>query len=600
MDYVSLFFKSILKNPWNFLKLPLTFLLAVSSIITSTLNSAQPAMNVSRSGSTQSDYYEVGFGKCEIMPDSLTDKKGNYLYHLAGFDNITLATEIADPLYARSVWVDDKSGAGGIALVSVDCIGLVYADTTEVKSRLADWCKQTGCRGIEIMSTHCHEAIDTLGYWGDLYSLSSGRDKDYMEIVFNGIINAVKSSYTDRREGTLSYGSISADGAIVPMDNGSYFNFYLSDSRAPSFYKADLTRIRFIPKDKNASEIHIFNYSAHPEVFRLNCWSKSGVGLLTADYVAYLCARDKELTGADSIVFAGAIGGLIAIRGYECDANGNYVYLEKLYIPFAQELFKRGVTDKAGLIESTGRLYIEYYSEEEWNALTDAEKEEMSYYFAPDIEPDIWNEWSVAYYQQHDKYARELTVKVGNWLAEQSQLIANEKPLAVSLNVATAQTDIPVENKVFKLASFGGIMAGKGHLDFADGKMRILNRTEVACINLGGLKIALVPGEIFPELAYNGCCQAAQINPDKQNPETLSGIAKDDSLLVFGLANDEIGYIVTPERFLLDEKLPYIQAGVESGNYSRHYEETMSMGPDTAYYIADAFKKAVNALDAAQ
>lgn len=598
MEIVSHVLKSLMKNPWNLLKLPLTVLLAFSTLITSTLNSKPPAMNVSHSGGVQSDYFDVGFGKCEIMPDSLTDENGNYLYHLAGFDNVTLATEIADPLYARSVWVDDKSGAGGIALVSVDCIGLVYADTTEVKNRLADWNAQTGCRGIEIMATHAHEAIDTLGYWGDLYSLSSGRDKDYMEIVFNGIINAVKASYADRREGTLSLGSVRANGGLIQMDDGAYFGLYTSDSRAPSFYNADLTRIRFIPKDMNSPEIHIFNYAAHPEVFRLNYRATEGAGLLTADYVAYLCARDKELTGADSIVFVGAIGGLIALRGYECDANGNDTWFDKRYAQFVQKLFDDGITDMAGLLENARKVYMEHATEEDWNALADGEKEQFAYYVSGRIAPERWNEWNTAFLQRQDGYARELMVKTGYWLAEQSLLITNEVPLVVSLDVVTVQTDIPVDNTVFKLASFGGIMAGKGHLGFLDGKLRLMNRTEVSCLKLGGIIIALVPGEIFPELAYNGGYYPP-VNPDKPNPETLYNIAGDQNLLVFGLANDEIGYIVTPETFFLNEKLPYIGIGVDAGR-SGHYEETMSMGPETAYYIADAFEKAVDALNAAQ
>jgi len=379
------------------------------------------------------------------------------------------------------------------------------------------------------------------------------------------------------------------------MDSGAYFGLYLSDSRAPRFFKDDLTRIRFVPRDVNTPEIHIFNYAAHPEVFRLNYRSTEGAGLLTADYVAYLCERDKELTGADSIVFVGAIGGLIAIRGYECDENGHSTRFNDLYVAFVQQLFARGITDEAGLIESAKNLYIEYTSEEVWNALPDWEKRDIAYYFSPKIAPDLWDEWSLLYFQRQDSYARELMVKTGYWLAEQSLLITNETAVSVSLSIATVQTDLPVENTMFKLAAFGGIMAGKGHLGFLDGKLRLMNRTEVSCIKLGGLKIALVPGEIFPELVYNGCEYPA-LNPDKKNPATLCSIAGDENLLVFGLANDEIGYIVTPETFILNEKLPYIGIGVDADR-SGHYEETMSMGPDTAYYIAAAFRKAVDALD---
>ncbi|MBS5874496.1 MAG: hypothetical protein KIC46_10310 [Clostridiales bacterium] len=58
--------------------------------------------------------------------------------------------------------------------------------------------------------------------------------------------------------------------------------------------------------------------------------------------------------------------------------------------------------------------------------------------------------------------------------------------------------------------------------------------------------------------------------------------------MVFGLANDEIGYIVTPNDFYLNEQAPYLDKAVDRLG-RKHYEETNSLGPRTANRIAEVF-----------
>jgi hypothetical protein len=46
---------------------------------------------------------------------------------------------------------------------------------------------------------------------------------------------------------------------------------------------------------------------------------------------------------------------------------------------------------------------------------------------------------------------------------------------------------------------------------------------------------------------------------------------------VIGLGNDEVGYIIPSYNFILSETLPYLDEA--DGD---HYEETNSLGPETA------------------
>jgi hypothetical protein len=66
--------------------------------------------------------------------------------------------------------------------------------------------------------------------------------------------------------------------------------------------------------------------------------------------------------------------------------------------------------------------------------------------------------------------------------------------------------------------------------------------------------------------------------------------------LIFGLANDELGYVLPPNDFVLNETMPYLNNGRDHHD-RRHYEETNSMGPNTAKAIADTVKQIVDAIN---
>ena len=87
-------------------------------------------------------------------------------------------------------------------------------------------------------------------------------------------------------------------------------------------------------------------------------------------------------------------------------------------------------------------------------------------------------------------------------------------------------------------------------------------------------------------------------NPDGVNPRPLMEIAREngiEEMILIGLCNDELGYIVPPSDFLLNEKAPYIER-THDYKGEDHYEETNSVGPKCAQCIADAFEKAVKNL----
>ena len=62
--------------------------------------------------------------------------------------------------------------------------------------------------------------------------------------------------------------------------------------------------------------------------------------------------------------------------------------------------------------------------------------------------------------------------------------------------------------------------------------------------------------------------------------------------MLFGLCNDKLGYILPPSAYLLNDDLPYIETVTDAAG-ENHYEETNSVGIQTAEMIAKAFEEAL-------
>ncbi len=433
-----------------------------------------------KAGEAKSEFFTAGFAKTDVMPADIDKKK----YYIAGYRPWNPAQGVHDPMTASAVWLDDNSGKGGVVFVSVDDIGMVSKDVMSAKALLTDFVKKSGCRSVNILSTHNHAGIDTMGMWGNLPL--TGRNEKYMQIIFQGIKKVVEAAYEDRREGSLFLGSHAAPDI-------------LRDSRPPIVFSDILTRLRFVPND-GTREIYFINFASH---------SESMLGdnsLVSADFPYYLREKVKKETGAETIYFVGAIGGLIRMK----------------------ELHENNI---------------------------------------------------------------ESTKIAGETLAKAAFAIDNEVKLAPRISMIKQEFYAEAQNfALLSAAKFGLLSAQKSAIS-TDKYTGYALKTELTYFEIDSLKMLLLPGEIFPELVYGGYMSAAETAEGKApeiNPTPLREIAGDENLLVFGLSNDEIGYIVTPNDFFLDPLSSYFDGGKDKSG-RRHYEETNSLGPNTAYKIAEVF-----------
>ncbi len=108
--------------------------------------------------------------------------------------------------------------------------------------------------------------------------------------------------------------------------------------------------------------------------------------------------------------------------------------------------------------------------------------------------------------------------------------------------------------------------------------------TEVAYLRLGELEVATIPGELYPELVYGKYQEPVDPGadfPEAQLETPISQSLTGKKIMVLGLANDEVGYIIPKRQW--DVAAPFCY-----GRTSAQYGEVNSAGPDTAAHLMEA------------
>ena len=185
----------------------------------------------------------------------------------------------------------------------------------------------------------------------------------------------------------------------------------------------------------------------------------------------------------------------------------------------------------------------------------------------------------------------ESTRRIGESVAGVALSVHKEKKLAPCVNQLRQTFYLEADNTMLLTAKFARIV--RADSCFRPGtSLGMALRTEMTYLEIGSLHFLLLPGELFPELAYGGYLSAEESSSGcggEVNPEPLTEIAQDKVLRIVGLANDEIGYILPPNDFLLHPDTPYFEP-TRDRHGRRHYEETNSLGPRTAETLAAVFR----------
>ncbi len=108
--------------------------------------------------------------------------------YIAGDKQNRTFTAVHDSLYVKAVVIND--GNSSLAIVTFDCIGLLYTDVQRIRARTAAITRFPVDR-IVVSSTHTHSGPDVVGIWGPDYQ-HSGVDTTYMNFIVNTAATQIK------------------------------------------------------------------------------------------------------------------------------------------------------------------------------------------------------------------------------------------------------------------------------------------------------------------------------------------------------------------------------------------------------------------------
>jgi hypothetical protein len=181
--------------------------------------------------------------------------------------------------------------------------------------------------------------------------------------------------------------------------------------------------------------------------------------------------------------------------------------------------------------------------------------------------------------------------------------LKDAKPIALTpIEARRKEVFVPVANNLYKIGWRVGVLERTFYvwendpypskpIESKDLTKPGAIRTEVGYLKLGDLQVAIVPGEIYPELVLGKVQDPVDPGadfPDAPIEPSIYGQLTSKHKMIIGLGNDEIGYIIPKRQW--DEKAPFCY-----GRKKAQYGEENSVGPDAAMVLCKAFMELVKA-----
>jgi len=434
---------------------------------------------------------------------------------LAGSSQGRALREIHDDLWIRAIVL--AQGNTAIALVSADVVGFNRAP---IKAIEAEVMTTTDVDYVVWSSTHQHQGPDTIGMWGPSLN-TSGLDMAYVDFLKETAVAVIEQAATDR----VPVDTTVAQYDIAPTDcEGSGVNNFNMDHRDPNIIDERVFSVLFTEAGTASTVATLVNWPNHPEVMIDETYLTSGFphdlrlgleeGVQTAD-------GPVDGLGGTAVYFQGMCGGMMTPLGADpYDLMGNH-----------------------------------------------------------------WTD-----------YDFDMVKAIGDYLAYFSleSLASGEALTDPELRFRFKEFQVPVENQGYWLfLNLGVLNTEMFTFEIPDPDETIgeynmpLATTEVGVIELGPIEILTIPGEMLPELGIGGYDGShtgplQELIDESNNPlditqapagPYLADLMDGEYNLFFGLANDELGYIIPPWQYELGE--PAYLAEAEGD----HYEETNSVGP---------------------
>lgn len=492
--------------------------------------------------------WSLGFAKASFVPEKLAN--GSKKYYTGGY-----FTQKIDSVYddqgANVIAINDGSGRGTAVFAAIDGIGVSGKDIlnirAQVKKKLADKGIEDDLMAVNINSTHCHTVIDTQGI-----SLSLLGKMFINMFAFIPFVKPVRSMDEEFLELMIEGTSDAIVEAYTSMESGELSYFV-----TPGMGRNDDSGL-FVDDEYN----YLYNkrystegYQNFFACFEFTPFNESSRSTIFANVGAHptTIERTTKKLSADFPNY------LEEKLGKE---NFNFMFIQGAQCPVSVR--KGNAVSNQDVVDEVAAL---------------AEGDE----FASDY-----------------KSAKELGYEFARLILESRE---NAKPVDPILNIDMDQVTVKLDRGLFQLGAASGLMGFNAFRDKSS-KSGYSLVTEVGYIEIGSdIVLLTVPGELVPQLVYGDVVAAddAYLGTEWTLPATADLINSDKSVLVMGLCNDAIGYIIPDNDFspfiadsLWSMEIGDWKLGEELfGTYHRHYEELLAGSGTAASSVIGALNNVV-------
>ena len=452
--------------------------------------------------------WRLGYGSSSILPDDFGKKgyaKGAYVPYLNGYEMYLDDDGEKEDLCLRTIVLDDGSGRGAAAFISVDCIGLANADVRQIRAAVADLAKANNIVSINVSATHIHTGIDSQGVWTNplqnaAHNMVSndvryGVDRTFLQTVIRAARSSLEEAIGSMEAGKLLYSA---------MD----ITDYVFDRTPPTSLDPTLYKLEFLPNNSEATPTLIATFGCHPES-------------ASYDWFSY-----QDETGKTHLIdrrfspdFIWSMEKVVNAAGY------HFIFIQG---NVGTNTSSRWRSNDGGLDQNAHDSAVRYGYEMGYLALTMSMTREERIR----INEATGDRLGIDEYGDREGYTK--------WYDGLATVEAQE--VAPFFNIAHKQFVCAIDNNVVAVL---GKTAVADNLVLRSRLGQYYTVTEVGYLEFGtAVKVYISPGETFTELLKGGSGAAGF--PYQPLREALG-----ENTIIFDLMNDAAGYVANDAKFVM-------------------------------------------------
>ncbi len=542
-------------------------------------------------GTSQGNGWSAGFAMGSVIPESWrcnADGEANTdgmcvnkNYSTGGYQNDAskIYTEQNFSLVILSNGADgNKNGVDDIIIfASIDGVGVTTGTTNLIRAKIEEALSSFGVKHDDILSinvsaTHCHVAFDTQGM--TIKTMFNNRlnpfpdydrsiEEEMEKTIVTRAAECAKNAYEKLEKGTLSFFETDpVDGVEDKLNSGIKTKNYFSC---------------FLFTGVSGEKTIISNIGAHPTSWLVDKaiegkGSNKKTHMMFADYPYFMAMALKD--AGYNLVFSQSAQA--AITGPSIDNGDNAA---------AAEWSKKYELTKEEWVERYGQDYAD-----KWYTTLEVGYENEN------------GSWEDGFFTSHRKKGYLLAQHI-------LKFVETAEPVQPTLNVINAETCLDLEYGVMEVGCVSGLL-GENIVKVCDSESGYGVMVETNYIEIGeDVAIITAPGELSPALVfgsdenYTGSAKWTGITSwtgEEWEYDTLTDIVReatgdaDKTVLLFGITNDEIGYIypdICMPKSILGTMMFYKENPSAMGN-----NVMLSIGTCCGSQIVEGYQSILNEL----